>query len=347
MTLAMLNDDCLLHIMQHTRLMPDLCNLITVSNRCRGLWKAHKGSIIRGIQRTQFPEYLELFGKIGQQSNEQVYNLLCAQATEYYRSGTSLSKPERRSFMRFYKRNASLYEQQFFIFLEKVDDELNEQVKSLEEIMPFDSVSRRVTKAAVTTLWRMGWKRPRRNGKWISGPRTYPRFDLDWMSGLLERQSEEVRERIECIVSALSHKIVDRSADLCHCAWHWILHQQKQGQPLVPYDPRQWVAEALNGIIPIEIIFEGIGKAMAALRQEYTTPHVAHRQTFLDQCYNKMRHDSTGIEDVYLLYLKDQLYIARKLGVAFFWEDLVEVWETNLGGCSGVICFQFPKHGDW
>ena len=330
----MLNDDCLLQIMKHTRLMPDLCNLLTVSHRCRGLWETCKGSIIRGIQHTQFPEYLELFGEIGRQSNEQVYNLLCAQVTEYFRTGKPRSQPERQSFMRFYEHNASLYQQQFFVFLEKLDDELNEQVKNLHEIIPFDTSSRQVTKAAVITLWRMGWKKPRRSGKWRSGPRMYPSFDLDLMNGLLEQQSEEVRERIESIVSILSHEIVDRSADLCHCAWHWILYQEKHGQPLVPYDARQWVAEALSGIIPMEIIFGGIDKAMAALRQEYT-PHIAHWQTFLDQCYNKMRHDTTGIEDMSLLYLKEQLYMAGKLGVSFFWEDLVEVWNAN-GVCSGV-----------
>ena len=158
-------------------------------------------------------------------------------------------------------------------------------------------------------------------------------------------QSEEVRERIECIVSTLSHKIVDRSADLCHCAWHWILHQEQQRRPLVPYDPRQWAAEALSGIIPMEIIFGGIDKAIAALRQE-DAPHIAHRQTFLDQCYNKMRHDRTGIEEMSLLYLEKQLYIARKLGVSFFWEDLVEVWEAQ-GGCSGLTCLEFPRHRFW
>ena len=342
----LLNDDCLLQIMQHIRLMPDMCNLLTVSNRCRGLWKACKESMVKSIQRTQFPEYLEMFGELGQQSNEQVYNLLCAQATEYYRTDESFREPERQSFMRYYGHDASLYQQGFFVFLEKLDNGFNEQVTNLHESMSLYSSSRHITKAAVITLWIMGWKRPRRNGNWIPGPRIYPSLYLDSMSGLLEQQSEEVRERIKCIMSALSHDIVDRSRDLCHCAWHWIFHQEKQGQPLNPYDPRQWVAEALSGIITIEIIFEGIDKAMAGLRQEYT-PHVAHRQTLLDQCYNKMWHDRTGIEVKPLLYLKEQLYITRKLGVSFIWEDLVEVWEANLGGCSGVTCLRFPRHNDW
>ena len=346
LTLHMLNDDCLLHLMQHTRLMPDLYKLLTVSNRCRGLWKACKGTIIRGIQRTQFPEYLELFGELGRQSNEQVYNLLCAQATEYYQTDESYKEPERQSFMRYYGHDASLYQQGFFVFLEKLDNGFNEQVTNLHESLSSDSSSRHVTKAALITLWRMGRKRPRRNGKWIPGPRIYHSLDPDWMSGLLEQQSEEVRERIKWIMSTLSHDIVDRSVDLCHCAWHWIFHQEKQRQPLEPYDPRQWVAEALSGIIPIEIIFEGIDKAMAGLRQEYT-PHIAHRQTLLDQCYNKMWHDRTGIEVKSLLYLKEQLYITRKLDVTFIWEDLVEAWEANLGGCSGVTCLRFPSHSHW
>ena len=155
-TLEMLNDDCFLQIMEHTRLMPDLRNLLEAFKTCRNLWKAHRGSIIKGIQHTQFPEYLELFGEVGQQSNEQVYNLLCAQTTEYYRTGESLSEPERQSFMRYFKYNASLYEHGFFVFLEEVDNEFNEQVKSLHEIMPFDASSGHVTKAAVITLWRMG-----------------------------------------------------------------------------------------------------------------------------------------------------------------------------------------------
>ena len=214
--LETLDDDCLLHIMQHTRLTPDLENMLAVSNRCRNLWKNKRKSILKGMQREQFPEYLEIFGELGHQSDKQLRNLLCAHATDFSRCGSEPSEPEKLSFINSFlsgiKQDISGYERCFIIYLGDVDDELNDQVRRLHDMDMFDSSSRHVTKVAVITLWGIGWRRPTASGEWL------PNCSL----AAFKQQPEEVRHRMRDIIEYLSCEINDSLGLMSYDGEEWI-----------------------------------------------------------------------------------------------------------------------------
>ena len=305
-----LDDDCLMQFMEHTRLTPDLENMLAMSNRCRYLWENEKESILKGMQLKQFPEYLEIFGELGHQTEEHIQNLLCAHETDFDRYGSGIREPERHSFTAQVLQNVDWYERCFIIYLGFIDDEFDDQVTSLHQLGIFDSSSSHITKVALITLWRMGWFFTSATGE------SWPDRSLD----VFRQQPEEIRHRMRDIIGYLSCKTNDNLGLMSEYGEEWIEETECFDNAMLavqPYDPRQWVEEAINGILTVEIITRGIETDIADLTRR-------HRRfipiIFRGVLASRWEYDETGWEPEQLVSLNTAVHIAEELGVNIFGE---------------------------
>lgn len=325
-TLERLGNDCLIKIMHHSRLEPDLWNLLGVSGRCRAIWEDTERSILVGMQEEKFSDYIEMFGKIGSQSEKQLYNLRSALATDAWKLRAETYEPE-VSFVDLRKNNVKLYERSLILYLESTNDYFNDRVQLLHELGSFESCTQHVTKSAVLALWRIGWSR-RENREWKPAGSRGSTFMVDTVRKILGQQPDLVRLRIRDILHKLAGKI-DQTLRLSSHMKPQVEDLEalmRQGRTRSVYDVSQWHEEAVNATIVMEIAFRGIGGAIDYVKEIDSENDAADKWGRV-QCprllqsirISRVSYDlEMALEDMDLRNLKNHVKIARELGVSIF-----------------------------
>ena len=324
-TLEGLKDDCLLEIMHHSKLQPDLWNLLRASGRCRTIWEKTQRSILIGMQEEKFPEYIEMFGKIGNQSRSQLRNLAKALARDAWGLRAEIFEPE-ISFLDLREDNVRLYEKSLILYLESTDDYFNHRVQLLHELGDFETCSQQVTKSAVLALWEMGWSQ-RSNGEWRQAGRIGSSFMVIIVSKILKPLPEPVRLRIRDILHILASRIYQTSG-ISSDMKPWVEDREeciRRGMTHSIYDAFRWHQEATNATIVMEIVFRGIGGAIEYVHE------IDERQDGADEmgqvqcprflrliCGSRKNYDERGHEDLCLRDLKNHVKVAQKLEVDIF-----------------------------
>lgn len=308
-----LNDDCLLVVMQQIRDLRDLWRLMLVSSRCRSIWEAVQRSVLVGIQKDNFPEYLEMFGSIGAQSDEQVHNLRCAIASESYRrtnNGDSCD-PEKTFLLRHRETDVPLFERCFLGYLQHLDDFFNNQVERLHEMGVLSRSSHRITKHALLTLWRIGLGRPL--AKFVFEPA----YDVESIGRLLMDQAQEVRIRMRDIIHILSCRKEYGIGCMSALGEHWIDVQEQYLEAtgklhLQLDDHREWMDGAINATVMMLILVRGTDDVIHSERDTIEEGNVAWIN---DICGSRSTFEETGAEDEFLISLKGHMKVAQQLGV--------------------------------
>lgn len=313
-SLDRLNNDCLIQIMQQIRNLSDLRNLLLVSSRCRGIWEAVQRHVLVGMQRKQFPEYLEMFGAIGAQSNEQLQNLLWAIATESCRKGRKYNEdadPGEIFLLKHRETDVQLYECSLLAYLQHLDDFFNNQVERLHGMGLFSRGTLRITKYALLALWRIGWGRTLENGLFGTA------HDVESICRLLKDQAEEVRIRMRDIIHILSCKKGNGIGWMSALGEHWVDAQEQYlkltGQlhhQLV--DRREWMDQAINASIMMLILARGTDEA---IRSERDTTDEDCIDWLNEICISRSSFEETGADDEFMISLKRDMKVAEQLGV--------------------------------
>ena len=323
-TLGRLNNDCLRQIMHQSRLGPDLWNLLSVVGRCRAIWEGRERSILVGMQEERFSEYIELFGKIGYQSDKQLHSLASALATDAWKLRAETCEPE-KSFMDLRKDDVRSYERSLVLYLDSTDAYFNDRVQLLHELGSFESCSQHVTKSALLALWQMGWSR-RANGEWKSGGSLGSSFLVDIVHKILSQQPELIRIRIREILHILASKI-DQTSSISNDMKPWIEDREKfiRQAGLSHYNVSQWHQDAVNATIVMEIVLRGIGGAIDYVKEidgredaagEMDQVHCPRLLEII--CDSRKTYDEIGFEDMYLRNLRNHVKVAQELGVDIF-----------------------------
>ncbi|KAL8794556.1 MAG: hypothetical protein Q9195_002891 [Heterodermia aff. obscurata] len=326
-TLERLDNYCLKHVMHHARLEPDLWNLLGVSERCRAIWEESERSILIGMQEEKFPDYIDLFGKIGSQNDTQLHNLASALATDAWKLHAETYEPE-RSFLDLREDNVRFYQRCLILYLESTDEYFNDRVQLLHELGSFEPCSQHVTKRAVLALWRIGWSR-RGHHEWTPGGSLGSSFTVAFVQDILNQQPGAVRSRIRDILHLLASKI-DQTSKISSDMEPWVEDQEKhvrQGMALTFYNVSKWYEEAINATIVMEIVLRGIGGAVDHVteitRREGAADEMDQVRSYgLVQiiCASRVIFDEFGFEDLDLHNLKKHVQVARELGVDIFAE---------------------------
>lgn len=311
-SLDRLNSDCLIVVMQHSKLAPDLWNLLRVSQRCRKMWEEKQRSILIGMQETLYRDYLPIFGKFGSHSDEQMQNLKRAIATDPSYQGASSAC--RAGFLMPSWRTDVSYQLAFVTYLQCLDRFFNRQVQRLHGPGNGDPISHQLTKDALLTLWRMSWVKPRADGMWPSPQQSDCSLDVELTSQLLNDQSSAVRSRIRDIIHTLSCNV---QYDLDHMSLtgkKWIHSQElewSQGKwPLQPYDAHEWIEEAINATVMMAIVLGGTNEATTSMADVASE---MHHEFMCFICRSRYLFDQTGTEDGFFLDLKGYMEIAKLL----------------------------------
>ena len=323
--LERLNSDCLIEIMRQSSLEPGLWNLLSVSEKCRAIWKNAERSVLRGMQEERFSDYIEMFGKIGHQSNKQLQNLASALAADAWRLRAEVREHE-ISFMDLRKDDERLYEKYLILYLEGTNNYFNDRVQMLHESGKFKSCSQHITKSAVLVLWRMGWSRGD-DGDWEPAGSLDSSVMVDMVREILSHQPEPVRLRIRDILHLLVYKI-DKRWSISKDNKPWVEDREKfirQGR-IPPYNAAQWHKEAVNATIVREIVLRGIGGAIDYIKEIDSGMDVANEKDRV-QCpkllerirYNREYYDEYGTDiGGGLGNLKIHVEVAQELGVDIF-----------------------------
>ena len=313
-SLDRLNNDCLIQVMQQIRNLSDLRNLLLVSSRCRGIWEAVQRPLLVGMQRKQFPEYLEMFGGIGAQSDEQLQNLRCAIASESYRKGGKYKKnadPEETFLLKHRETDVRLYERSLLGYLQHLDDFFNNQVERLHAMGLFSRNSLRITKYALLALWRIGWGRALANGLFEAA------HDVESIGRLLKDQAEEVQIRMRDIIHILSCKKEYGMGWMSTLGEHWIDVQEQYlkltGQLHHQLDDRrEWMDKAINASVMMLILARGTDEVIRSERDTTDEDCIAWLNEI---CFSRSTFDETGAEDEFMISLKRDMKVAQQLGV--------------------------------
>ena len=324
-TLKGLKDDCLLKIMHHSKLQPDFWNLLRASERCRTIWEKTQRSILIGMQKENFSDYIEMFGKIGSQSKSQLRNLAKALARDAWGLRGEIFKPE-IPFLDLQEDDVRLYEKCLILYLESTDEYFNDRVQLLHELGSFETCSQQVTKSAVLALWEMGWSQ-RSSREWKQAGSIGSSFMVDIVSKILRPLPKPVRLRIRDILLVLASRI-DQTLGISSDMKPWVEDRERcigRGMTISVYDVSQWQEKAANATIVMEIVFRGIGGAIEYVHE------IDGRQDGADEmdqvqsprflqliCDSKENYDETGDEDMCLRDLKNHVKIAQELEVDIF-----------------------------
>ncbi|CAF9917741.1 MAG: hypothetical protein HETSPECPRED_003577 [Heterodermia speciosa] len=324
-TLERLNNDCLMYIMQHSRLDSGLWNLLEVSERCRVIWEEAERSILRGMQEQRFPDFIAMFGKVGCQSGAQLHNLASALATDAWKLRAEVWEPQ-RCFLDMRKDDERLYEKSLILYLESTNDYFNDRVQLLHKLGSFEPCSRHVTKSAVLALWRIGWSR-RGDREWVPGGSLESSFTVGFVQDILNQQPEAVRLRVREILHILASKI-DQTSRISSDMKPWVEDREKcvrQGMTLSLYNVSQWHEEAINATIVMEVVLRGIGGAIDYVADIDSgedaadeTDQVQCPRLLQSICASRKTYDETGLEDRDLCNLGNHVKVAQALGVDVF-----------------------------
>ncbi len=315
-SLDRLNNDCLIQIMQQIRNLSDLRSLLVVSSRCRGIWEAVQRPVLVGIQRKHFPEYLEMFGDIGAQSDEQLENLRCAIESESYRwegkcdeipECDELPDPEETFLMKHRETDVRLYERSLLGYLQHLDDFFNDQVERLHAMGVFSRSSHRTTKYALLALWRIGWMRPLANGLFK------PAYDAESIGRPIKDQAEEVQIRMRDIIHLLSCKKEFGIGRMSIRGEEWVQDLQLTGQSYHQLDDRrEWMDRAINATVLMRILVRGTDNVIDSRRNTIDKKGI----TYLDEvCISRSIFDETGAEDKFWIGFEGYMNVAQQLGV--------------------------------
>ena len=278
--LDVLPDDCVLQIMHHLGLSKDLLIIDSITssllcfmkstNRVNDLWNRRHRSILAGMQEKRYPQFLDMFGRVGQETDEQIRNLSWAITTESERcadaSGVWWRDPlgivhVREIFPHFYKLH-------MLNFLEHVTQTLEHHYTLCKEAgfkadQSRRKVSEHTTKRALLTLWTMSWIRVDFEGQGSERIAIEARPEVDNLLHLFERQPEEVRSCITDLLLFVGDR-VGRGLQLESRGQLWAENycKARDATSKETDEVQRWERTASNGVVVWTIILEGIGDAI-------------------------------------------------------------------------------------
>lgn len=172
-----LPSECILQIMHHFELpgetrrslddpsTPSLWRFLNSTNRAKQLWNENTTSILVGMQEKQYPQFLTPLGRVGRETEWQLFSLQCAVETQHVR-GMLEDDDYYMHLSNSYRIQApKAYKLHVVRFLGGIARYIDEQFDVLRKAH-FDNVdgcrqfSEATVKGALGKLWEMGWEDP-------------------------------------------------------------------------------------------------------------------------------------------------------------------------------------------
>ena len=291
--LDVLPNECILQIMHHlelpkylpgeghpeTKYTSSLVDFMGSTKRVKHLWKEHASSILIGMEEKQYPEYLGMFGKMGQETEEQLQNLRCAIATERWWANKNY-EPEVVDILHLRRELPRVHKLRCIMFLEGVAQTVEHQL-CLCRKAGFGGFERRrrlsedTVKRALLTLWRMGWKKPeyheRRDQRW-PGSDVESCLEVAPLLAIFHEQPEEVRSCIKELLHYLGSTVAWR-LDLEYNGNAWIADYcaEKIATEEESQETTRWMRTTVNATVLAAIITHSVEEALAII-SDFSVP---------------------------------------------------------------------------
>lgn len=284
--LDVLPNECILQIMHHLDIQNDIeaekpFNSPSTSglscfrrsySRFNELWEEHAHFVLVGMQEKQYPQYLEMFGRLGHETKEQIQNLRCAIASkwaqDWWRSENE-GDPERFVVMRTHMENLRLCKPNVMFWLGTLNQTIEEDLRlcrmgGFGAVETQYSLSEHTVKKALVTLWRMGWKLPDSQGRWWQDTGFETRSDNDTNLHIFNSQSQEVHSCIRHLLLFAGDRL-KRGLQLERDAqnWAYLYCSKKATTPEDMEELAEWVATMLSATLVKAVTTYGIGDALA------------------------------------------------------------------------------------
>ena len=319
-SLGKLNNDCLLEVLYRCKLQPSFYNLIKASRQCHWFWKNKRRMVLIGMQEERYPEYIEMLGRIGQQSPEHFRRLGNLKSTRIwkgwyydfhqdYHLKTPLDTPD-----------APGSQILFLMDLEIINDGVCRQIQILHKSGGVDSLALHETKRALLVLWRLNWDKQylKPEGSDTSDIRWIIRLDSAKVQSLLSEQPQAVIVCIKKILQHLQKELINWKRIMHDFGKAWIDEQERRRSTgcvkpdASSYQLHLWLGRTIRSLLTARLVATGFDKAAKRLRFE--DGPLRWFPGLEEICKSRSESDRTGIEGPDLIDLQEYVKINRNLG---------------------------------